>query len=757
MINQQNRTVFNNCCPVHFYTQMKNILISLLMLFLQNCNIVAMPAYPYKIAVMVNGQTKYIHLFGDEKYKRAESENGYTIIQNTEQQWCYAKLRNDSTLEASQWLLGTEDAENKDFNTFINTTPKHLAAIQKQTGNATIYRSGQNKKVVGQRRILVILMEYKDLSFSKSSTDFYRLFNEEGYNDDNAQGSVKDFYSSASYNQLNLESDIYGPYISMHEMSYYGQNTQSNGNDKNAYALFEEAITNVAKDTDLEQYDGDGDGIIDNVHIIFAGYGEEAGAPSDAIWSHEATFYQPYEINGLKIDRYSCAPELRGNSGNGISRIGPHCHEIGHALGAMDYYDTDYSTGGEYAGTGQWDVMASGSWNDEGITPADFNPYVKAYNFGWISPKSLPHGEVSIEPSCNDAENYYILRSSEDGDYYLLENRSKDKWGVGVPGEGLLIFHIHSDISNAGNKINTTAPQKCYVVCASSRSESPDKTPASYGEINSAGCPYPGISANNNFGQNSIPKAFFWNGEACGIEINDITKASDGWIHLTNNSIGADFESVDMKRLFFEGFENECMVNIIESTDVTWQIEENQTNTMAIIDKPAAYEGIRSLHLSAKNLSNDVSGALEFNCMPLNTTGKLRIKVHYTSMFLRFNFHNILKIGYRMIGNSNWQFAEIISTENNIWRQAHINLPSDIQMQFRIEGFSFAGSILAIDNIEVEQEELVNEPQYLKIISSDKENKKDIYTLDGIKRKNCIKGLNILKYPDGSCKKIYKR
>lgn len=452
----------------------------------------------------------FIRLLGDEKCKRAESEDGYTILQNDKGQWCYAKLKNDSTLEATQWLLGRDYVGNTAFNNFIASNSKHLAPVRKASTNIVAHKTGSDKKVVGKRRILVILMEYKDVVFSKSNADFHRLFNEEGYNDDKAQGSVKDFYLSASYNQLNLESDIYGPYKSLHEMSYYGRNNAANnGNDINAYALFEEAITNAANETDLSQYDGDGDGFIDNVHIIFAGYGEEAGAASDAIWSHEATFYRPYEIQGLKIDRYSCAPELRGNSGTGISRIGPHCHEIGHALGAMDYYDTDYSTGGEYAGTGQWDVMASGSWNNDGITPADFNPYVKAYNYGWISPKSLPQGEVIIQPSCDDSESYYILRSSEDGDYYMLENRSKEKWGSGVPGQGLLIFHIHHDIANAGNEINATAPQKCYVVCASSTSRHPGNTPISYGEINSAGCPYPGNSGNCNFGQSSIPKSFY--------------------------------------------------------------------------------------------------------------------------------------------------------------------------------------------------------------------------------------------------------
>jgi len=738
---------------------MKKLLIFIFFILFRYNHAFAISAYPHKIAVQVNGKTMYIRLLGDEGCKRAESEEGYTIIQNDRQQWCYARLKNDSTLEASQWLLGSKVSDNQKFESFISTTPKHLTAVRRQSRNATVQNGKSNNKVVGQRRILVILMEYKNLNFLKTKTDFHRLFNEKGYCDDNAQGSVKDFYSSASYNQLNLESDIYGPYTSSHEMSYYGRNNPANnGNDANAYALFEEAITNVANETDLAQYDGDGDGFIDNVHIIFAGYGEEAGAASDAIWSHEATFYRPYEINGLKIDRYSCAPELRGNSGNGISRIGPHCHEIGHALGAMDYYDTDYSKRGEYAGTGSWDVMASGSWNNDGITPADFNPYVKAYNYGWITPKPLPYGEVTILPSCDDAENYYYLRASETGDYYLLENRSKEKWGAGVPGEGLLIFHIHHDIANVGNEINATAPQKCYLVCASSRNERPDNTPLSYGEINSAGCPYPGISGNSDFGQSSRPKAFFWNGDVCGIEINDITQDDNGCIYLTNNSVGADFEAVDMESLFFEGFEDECKVSIVESAGTTWKIEINQENTASIIDKPVAYEGIKCFQLSAKEKTESVSGTLEFSCSPLNNMGKARLKIHYTSMFLHFSSPNTLKICYRVADSPVWQSAEIKSLENGKWRQAVVDLPVSVQMHFKIEGCAYAGSILAIDNIEVEQE-IINGEQGVKgIFYENKENVKScIYTLDGVKRGKTTHGLNIIRQPDGTYTKIYKK
>ena len=714
----------------------------------------AIPAYPHKIPITINGKTVFIRLYGDEHSKRAEAENGYTIMQNDRNEWCYARLGNDSTLEASSWRLGYEQTKNKDFNAFINSISKHLIGKRRSPRELNNRRSHTIKKAIGQRRILIILMQYKDLALTKTQTDFNRLFNEEGYSEDNAQGSVKDYYRSASYNQLELESDIYGPYTAHQNMSYYGRNSGMNGNDTNPFELFEEAITNVAVETNLSQYDCDGDGFIDNVHIIFAGYGEEAGAASDAIWSHEMTFGRPYEIQGMKIDRYSCAPELRGNSGGGISRIGPHCHEIGHALGAMDFYDTDYAERGEYAGTGQWDIMASGSWNNNGITPADFNPYVKAYNYGWITPGPLPTGSVSLQPSCDTPNDYYILRFSESGDYYLLENRSKKNWGKGVPGEGLLIFHVHPGLEGAGNDINVTAPQMCYVVCASSTSRQPSGNASSYGDINSDGCPYPGHSGNHNFGQSSTPIAFYWLGNPCGIELNDIILEGNGNIILTNNSTGASFEPVEMENIFFEGFEEEMKINIIDSSEGQWKVEKNSDNSMSYIDKPNAYEGEMCLQLSAANSSNPVAGAFEFSCMPLSESGKLRVKLYITSMRQQLVRPNTIKLGYKIGNSADWQYTALSTSENNIWKEFVYDLPNDTRSTFRIEGSAYGGSILALDNILVEQE-IPNDDTSISRIRPVTTLNEGYYSLDGRRHSSPQHGINLLRMPDGTCRKIY--
>ena len=355
--------------------------------------------------------------------------------------------------------------------------------------------------------------------------------------DDGAYGSVRDYYEKVSYGQLQLQCDVLGPYTAVRNMSYYGANSGRDGNDINPTALFIEAINFAIKDVSLSDYDSDKDGYVDNIHIIFAGYGEEAGATSNAIWSHEATF-SPISIGGMFIDRYSCSPELRGNSGNGITRIGPPCHEMGHALGAMDYYDTDYQKNGQYEGTGQWDVMASGSWNDDGIRPADFNPYVKAYDFGWVEVQTLSLDTVNVIGPSTLPNKIYRIDTPVTGDFFMLDNRQSEGINETEPAKGLLIFHIGPQMLQKAqtNTINAAYPQQCYVVCASAKERRPRSAASSYGSISSSGCPYPGSTNNMAFTESTTPAACTISGQSAHFSLTDITLLPNGNISLFYNN-----------------------------------------------------------------------------------------------------------------------------------------------------------------------------------------------------------------------------
>lgn len=514
----------------------------LLMLFVIACcaftSTQAIPAYPRRVKITTGEDTFYIILQGDENCKFAITEDGYTALQDS-CGWYYACTNQAGEIIKSAYKVCSEKKKNNAINTFLSSQTKGIYptkqskdSIFKMLSRESSHTQLKNP-VVGDRRILIILMQYRDVKFKKTQEDFYRLFNEEGYSDDGAYGSVYDYYNKVSYGQLKLDCEILGPYTASKEMSYYGRNYGRTNEDMNPKALFDEAIQFALQDVRLSDYDNDGDGFVDNVHIIFAGYGEEAGASANSIWSHEMTF-RAEKVGDVMIDHYSCSPELRGNNGNRISHIGPPCHEIGHALGAMDYYDVDYQTGGYYEGTGDWDIMASGSWNDEGARPADFNPYVKAYNFGWVDVQTLEQDTLNFIPPSTQPNSIYRIDTPVNGDYFLLDNRQSGGITSAEPGKGLLVFHIGPQMAQKEktNTINSTYPQQCYIVCASSKEARPRASASSYGDISSSGCPYPGTMNKTSFTISTIPAAICFNGKDAQVSLTNITEFDGGYISL---------------------------------------------------------------------------------------------------------------------------------------------------------------------------------------------------------------------------------
>lgn len=728
--------------------RMKNFLL-LAFALLHNLLCYAIIAYPRQVYVCVDGHNIPIRLYGDEHSKQVEDINGYTIVQNENEEWVYARLDSKGDVCPSIYKLGSETVETEQF---LGSIPLHLKGklleAENKTSNISANRHS-NQPAIGQRRMLIILMEFQDVKFQKNAEDFFRLFNQTNYEDDGAKGSVKDYFYRSSYGQLVLSCDVYGPFQASKKMGDYGGNNNS-GRDKDPFSLFEEAIKSVSMETDLGVYDGNDDGYVDNVHIIFAGYGEEAGASSKAIWSHEQTF-SSYEIQNVKIDRYSCAPELRGNAGTGISRIGPHCHEIGHALGAMDFYDTDYAEGGQFVGTGDWDLMASGSWNNEGITPADINPYVKAFNYGWIELHSMPEGDIIIPPSDTNKDSYYTIKNGNES--YIFENRNPVLYGEGLPGRGMLAFHVHPDIENSGNGINSSNPQLCYIICASSSTGKPSGNPIDYGDINSSGCPFPGESINDSFSAFSTPSAFWWDGSECAISLCNIKMSSGNNLVLTNGSlVQPDLPNAVKSVAYFEGFEGKEQFSYFDSEQVSWE----RTSNANIWNNFIAYDGEFFLQLSAKRSISDARSVIKFYCPIEKEAVRVQISGYFNSYGLTKSKSNLIRIGCKPVGESQWKYHDIEIAVNNIWTPFSIYLEPKGDIDLSIEGNARSGSSIALDNIKVEQE-TIGEPtsmQSLNMINSFR-SEPEYFSIYGRKQNRQTKGINIIRQKDGTVKKVF--
>ncbi|MCR4829006.1 MAG: M6 family metalloprotease domain-containing protein [Bacteroidales bacterium] len=464
--------------------------------------------------------TVNIYLKGDERVHWAESEDGYTLVHSDDGSLVYATTDGMGNLMPTTFVATDITQRPLEVEVFLKKTPRHLRYSQKQVDDMLeIWRMVEDSKqgpkamtdVTGSKKFLVILFGFNDKHFTFGKNAFRFLFNQENYSDFSAIGSVHDYYLDVSQGQFSLSVDVVGPFVGTEDMAYYGNTNEG------SQAFAREAVDSAAKYVNFSHYDNDGDGYIDGLHIIFAGYGEEAGAPASAIWSHKWNIFDAPTYNNTVVDVYSCSPELTGNTGTVITHIGVICHELGHVFGSPDYYDTDYaSSGGEYPGLGQWDIMSSGSWNRGGICPAQHNPYTKLYIYHWATCDTLDNSPkmLAMEPSERSMSEFHRINTMTNGDFFLIENRQKIKWDAHIPGNGLLVYHVHPNAH--GRSVNNSRhPQQLYLMSSTAANyQAPTSDPSSYGNVNSDQTPYPGFNnRNDSLTDNCSPWFRPWSGQ----------------------------------------------------------------------------------------------------------------------------------------------------------------------------------------------------------------------------------------------------
>ncbi len=543
----------------------------------------AVPAYPKLISFTQPGRdiTVSIYLKGDERVHWAETADGYSLLHSDDGSLVYATQNEKGDMIATDLVATEVEQRSATVVDFLKETPKHLHFSKAQIDEMLkIWKQVEAAKsgpktmsdVTGEKRFLVILFGFSDKSMTHTRMEFKNLFNQVNYTTGGRTGSVHDYYYDVSGGLFSLKVDVVGPYTGVNNTAHYG-------NTSNGYQDFaHEAVDSAAKDVNFSDYDNDHDGYIDGLHIIFAGYGEEAGGGVNCIWSHKWNISDPPTYDNTVIDVYSCSPECGGASGNSITNIGVICHELGHVFGAPDYYDTDYEgSGGEFPGLGQWDIMSSGSWNRGGITPAQHNPYTKIYIYHWTTCDTIDGTPRTVVMNPADYTNNDIHRvnTSTPGDFFLIENRQQIKWDKNTPGHGMLVYHVHPSAQGASVS-NKKHPQQIYILARTNQTDTfPNSSPSSYGDVNSYSAPFPGTIANirrDSLTDNSVPWFRPWSKQRNYIPLYHISENSTSKkvfftvqdvspIPMNPTTEGIDRQSIVVKWTPYGGYNTMVVVN----------------------------------------------------------------------------------------------------------------------------------------------------------------------------------------------------
>lgn len=463
------------------------------------------------------------YLIGDEFVNFARSIDNYTLLLNENGDYCYAYLNENGDLVVSSYLASNPNQRTKTEIDFLSSINKRLTFSQTQITEKRqpFQKIESNYPTVGENNLLIILVSFADRAFTYTREDFDSLTSQPGYSRNGATGSVKDYYYDVSFGQLELNPTVVGPYTLSQPMAYYGA-TGPSFSDVNPKEMVSEACALADSEIDFSQFDMNNDGIVDAVHVIFAGAGEASTGETDAIWPHRWNFYPSDSFNitfdGVSLKDYSCSAEKMGAGMDGIGTI---CHEFGHVLGLPDLYDTDYAgSGGQATAINTWSIMASGSYNNCSNTPASFTAYEK-YRLNWLQLDTLEVAGEYVLPPLMDSNKAYIITSPYEDEFFVFENRNQSSWDTYVPNSGGLIFHVKQE---GDYNINCDPNYQKYDIEEADRNDD-DNTLAT--DV------FPSAQYNNFFADYSQPNSILWNGESLNKPITRITRdTSDNCIRF---------------------------------------------------------------------------------------------------------------------------------------------------------------------------------------------------------------------------------
>lgn len=526
------------------------------------------PASPQSFTLeQPDGKPITLYIRGDGAVHWYETPDGYTVMRNQEGTFEYALYNNKKDMVLSGIPARNREVRPRAQQLYLSQIPQGVFYSSKQiTQLRNNYlpdtkgaKSGSFPST-GTNKLLVLLMDFPDNNFSFPSENFDNLMNQENYI---GKGSFHDYYMAQSYNQLDIITTIRGWYTAPQNHDYYCDECPG-ANPNLTYRQFVRAAVDAAEadGVDFSEYDNDGDGNIDGLTVIHAGDGAELGNNTN-IWSHSWDL-GPLAVNydGITISNYTLNPETTYGA---MGTIGVLCHEFGHNLGIPDFYDADYTTNGQGFDLGEWDCMASGSYNGfpSGSNPAGHNAWSRSY-LEWMELTEISEpGSYTLNNLTENGEAYYYTTATND-EFFMLENRQKinGTFSQNLPGHGMLIYHI--DLNWTGwnnNRVNATASHQAMDIEEADNQQT-------YGSV--AGDAYPGTSNITSFTDETTPGSIAWNGTTTNKPITNIAEA--GTIITFNFMGGNANEPINLTGISYGA----------DNITLNWQLSQNNLDVILV-------------------------------------------------------------------------------------------------------------------------------------------------------------------------------
>ncbi|MBR5828696.1 MAG: M6 family metalloprotease domain-containing protein [Bacteroidaceae bacterium] len=500
---------------------------------------------PFKV-LQSDGTLLTVVLTGDEAMHYYVTEDGKPLVKEDNGDFSYATFSSEGDFVSTKCLAHDNGSRTADEIGLISSIDYSLmyADIKEASYQRSVkYRAAVQRVASvptrGDVNVAVLLVEFPDCKFTYKKEDIENILNTPGYVYKNPLvdgiGSARDYFMAQS-DSLFKPNFVVSDIVTLdYDMSYYGANKANGDDTKPSYAIKHGIQKASEAGFDFSQCDNDGDGEVEFVYCLYAGYSESSGADSNTIWPHQwklSAQAGSITVNGVKCDTYACSGELVLNKsyeskiGKVLAGIGLICHEFSHCLGLHDIYDTK---GNGNWGMDYWDVMDQGNYTAEGYVPVGYSAYQRAA-CGWRELVEIDtKGSYSMEPLTRGGLAYKIVNDANSNEYYILENRKREGWDTYLFAEGMLVVHVdYLESAWNNNTINGTKGHPRYTLIPA------DNDLAIFGKVSNdafvaslRGDVWPGTSGNTELTDTSIPAAKVYTGGYMGKPVTGIKYEND--------------------------------------------------------------------------------------------------------------------------------------------------------------------------------------------------------------------------------------
>ena len=500
-----------------------------------------------------DGSIVTVLLFGDELHIDAESPDGYTVIVGEDGYVYYARLSDDGNEYVPTGVRYTPNSivpvaqkrirvsqysaqEKRNRNRKALGTPEdgelyYSPANDRARVNTSIAQPAPSDTTYMKGITLVIQFPEKNGSNAITATvsreHVDSVFNYPKFR--GGQGSsVYDWYNDVSDGKMQYKNTVV-PFVTADSgKAYYDDNCSEN------YKMVQPLVHSALQKLKVEVEAGRATlgqpsttrrtasepNTVLALNIYIAGSSSCSWAKG--VWPHQGWYRgvnnQKITIteNGITYNFYWYQMSAMGTANNIVSSVNTIVHENGHMImGWPDLYNYD-SNNGNVNVVRNYCVMSTGT--------AMPNPHFRNLA-GWIDVIDITNMNATLSHTANSHVVYKYTRNAKES--YLIEARRRTGRSSPIPGEGLIIWQIHTDGQNS--TVKAASPWPLVKVIQAHNINSTQQHFVELVSNTAANAPFRsgGGSRNTSFSNITQPPALYYDGTPSDINISEVSVVGD--------------------------------------------------------------------------------------------------------------------------------------------------------------------------------------------------------------------------------------